>query len=111
MQLPEFLDTDDGGFIYPKGHRIGLHHILRLYSAGHSAEMIAANYPTLSLSLIHKVIAFYLDNRAEVDAYIADHDRAIADQMAGGSIGPSVAELRDRLERKRKAEFQPTDAI
>jgi uncharacterized protein (DUF433 family) len=104
MQLPDFLDADDGGFIHAKGHRIGLHHILRLYSAGHSPEMIVANYPTLSLSLVHKVIALYLDNSPEVDAYIAEHDRIISEQMASGRSGPTMAELRGRLETKRKAE-------
>jgi uncharacterized protein (DUF433 family) len=111
MQLPEFLDIDDGGFIHAKGHRIGLHHILRLYNAGHSPEMIVANYPTLSLSLVHKTIAFYLDHATEVDAYIADHDRAMAEQVASSQPGPSLAQLRARLESKRKAEVQRSELI
>ena len=33
--------------------------------------MLLGFFPTLSLALIHKVIAFYLENQAEVDAYVA----------------------------------------
>src|SRR5579863_9914467 len=109
MQLPDFLDPDDGGFIHAKGHRIGLHHVLRLYNGGHSPEMIAANYPTLSLSLIHKIIAFYLDHSAEVDAYMAEHELVIAEQAANARSGPTISELRARLAAKHGAETQPSD--
>ena len=31
--------------------------------------MLAARYPTLSLSLVHRVIAFYLDNQSELERF------------------------------------------
>jgi uncharacterized protein (DUF433 family) len=61
MELPDFLTTDDCGYIHAKGHRIGLHHVIRLYNDGASAEMIAAHYPTLSSALIHETIGFYIE--------------------------------------------------
>lgn len=100
MTLPEFLSSDDGGFVYATGHRIGLHHVLRLYNAGHSPEMIAAHYPTLPLALVHKIIAFYLENQSEVDPYLAQHDAEIEGQMAGAQPAPTVAELRARLDAR-----------
>ena len=30
MTLPEFLEMDEGGFINLTGHRIGLHHVVRM---------------------------------------------------------------------------------
>jgi len=101
MQLPDFLARDDAGFIYLTGHRIGLHHVFRLYCAGASPEMIAAHYPTLGLSLIHRVIAFYLDNMGEIDQYVAGHEREIQQQIASTPAGPSIATLRQRLEQLR----------
>jgi len=101
MHLPEFLSTDDAGFIHAKGHRIGLHHVLRLYNEGYSPEMIAAQYPSLPLALVHKIIAFYLENGAAVDAYIAEHDREIQNQIAGARPAPPIADLRSRLESRR----------
>jgi hypothetical protein len=42
-----------------------------IYDEGYSAEMLAEEFPTLSLALIHKTIGFYLENRADIDTYIA----------------------------------------
>jgi uncharacterized protein (DUF433 family) len=101
MTLPVFLESDDGGFISLTGHRIGLHHVVRMYADGSSPEGIAAYFPSLSLALIHKTIAFYLENQSEVDCYMAEHDAEISRQIAAGPKAPSVAELRVRLEQMR----------
>jgi uncharacterized protein (DUF433 family) len=105
MRLPEFLTADDGGFIHAVGHRIGLNHVIRLYNEGYSPETLAGHFPTLSLALVHKIIAFYLENRADVDAYLAAHDREIERQTAEPRTAPTLAQLRDRLETQRKAEM------
>jgi len=70
MVLPDFLRSTDGE-IQLTGHRLGLYHLVVRYNEGESAEMLASRYPTLPLSLVHKVIAFYLDNQSEVDSYMA----------------------------------------
>src|SRR5258708_5217361 len=103
MNLPDFLTSDDGGFIHFTGHRIGLHHVIRNYVAGYTPEMLAAELPTLPLALIHKVIAFYLENQSAVEQYIAAHDRTIEKQIAASGPTLSTAELRRRLEQMRGA--------
>ncbi len=107
MQLSEFLQVDDGGFIGLKGHRIGLHHVVREYNEGLSAEGLQARFPTLALPLIHKVIAFYLENQDEVDRYITGHDAEIDRQAAASKPVPNIVELRRRLEAMRQAELKP----
>jgi len=112
MQLPDFLTADDGGYIQARGHRIGLNQVVRLYQDGYSPEMISEYYPTLPLALIHKIIAFYLENTAEVDAYVAEHDREMERQMSQPQTTPTLAELRKRLDAKRRADapaYGPTD--
>jgi uncharacterized protein (DUF433 family) len=104
MNLPEFLTLDDGGFIQIAGHRIGLHHVVRMYEDGSSVETIADHYPTLPLALVHKIIGFYLENRPEVLRYLARQEEAFAGQSAVPQAGPSLAELRRRLEQKQRAE-------
>jgi uncharacterized protein (DUF433 family) len=99
MTLPDCLETDAGGFVHMRGHRIGLHHVVRMYAEGSSPEGIAAEYPSLALSLIHRVIAFYLENQGEVDAYVAEHEREVARQIAAEPKAPSVTELRRRLQQ------------
>jgi uncharacterized protein (DUF433 family) len=105
MQLPDFLHLQDGE-IRLAGHRVALVHVVKLYNEGHSAEMIAASLPTVSLSLIHHVIAFYLDHQSEVDAQVTAHDREM-DRLEAKSRQtrptPSLAELRQRLNSMRRA--------
>ena len=98
IQLPEFLVQDQYGEIRLTGHRIGLLHVVDLYNGGASAEGILCDLPTLSLPLIHKNIAFYLENQAELDDYLSK-TRADIDRMAAvPSTGPTMAELRKRVE-------------
>jgi uncharacterized protein (DUF433 family) len=98
MTLPDFLTQHPYGEIRLTGHRIGLLHVVQYYNEGFSPEMLLEQFPTLPLSLIHKVIAFYLDNRAEVDAYVAKCEAELDQQRAAAPKGPSLAELRRRLE-------------
>jgi len=97
MTLPDFLTKDDDGFVHLTGHRIGLEHLVYYYNSGYSAEMLACEYPTLGLPIIHKVIAFYLENRDEVDRYVARSQDAAARQRQQADKGPSLTELRRRL--------------
>lgn len=101
MTLPDFLSREPGGFVRLTGHRIGLHHVVRSYNEGFSPEMILGEYPTLPLALIHKVIAFYLENQTEVDSYMAAEEQATAAQRAAAVPGPSLQELRQRMRKLR----------
>jgi uncharacterized protein (DUF433 family) len=104
MTLPDFLAQNAYGYIHLADHRIGLRHVVDLYVEGCSPEQIVDHFPTLSLALVHKVIAFYLDNRADVDAYVAQ-SRAKVERLAAGPLqGPDHAELHRRMEAKRRLE-------
>jgi uncharacterized protein (DUF433 family) len=103
MQLPEFLTRDELGSIRLTGQRVGLAHLLYGYNDGFSPEMLWSEYPAIPLALIHKVIAFYLENQAEVDAYLAQCQDTIEHQRRQPSPGPTVAEMRQRLLARRPA--------
>jgi len=107
MQLPDFLQSEpDTGFIRLTGHRIGLTHVVRLYNEGNSAELISASFPTLPLPLVHKVLAFYLENQAEVDAHVAADTAELRRQEAEADAnrkGPTLAELRRRFNSMRRS--------
>jgi uncharacterized protein (DUF433 family) len=97
MTVPDFLCTTDEGEILLRGHRIGLFHVVRLYNAGYSPEMLVCQYPTLPLALVHKVIAFYLDHRDEVDQYVARSELELAEERECGKH-LALSDLRARLE-------------
>ena len=104
MVLPDFLTQNADGEIILTGHRVGLYHVVQYYREGFSPEMLACQYPTLSLALIHKVVAYYLDNRAEVDSYISACRDELDRQQGGNNRHINTAELRERLEKRRPAE-------
>jgi uncharacterized protein (DUF433 family) len=74
MRLEDYLDVQSDDVIRLRGHRIGLEHIVERYHEGYSPEQIALEYPGVSLEQIHAVIAYYLHNQQEVEAYIARID-------------------------------------
>lgn len=96
MKLPEFLNQTSDGEILLTGHRLGLYHLIERYNAGDSAEMIASRYPTVPLALVHRTIAFYLENRTTADAYLATCATALSEQRAAAPRFDFDA-LRDRL--------------
>jgi uncharacterized protein (DUF433 family) len=104
MRLPDFLTQQPDGEITLTGHRIGLYHIVQHYLEGFSPEMLACQYPTVPLALIHKVLGYYLDNRAEVDSYMAACRHELDRQQGENSRRVDMAALRQRLESRRRAE-------
>ena len=103
MTLPEFLRQDAGGFIHVTGHRIGLQDLVYYYDEGYSPEALLDVFPTLSLALVHKLIAFYLENQMDVKAYVATCEAEMERQRALAPRGPDVAELRRRLANRQAA--------
>jgi uncharacterized protein (DUF433 family) len=104
MNLPDFFAQDKYDYIHLAEHRIGLIHVVDLYREGYSPEMLLDHFPTLSLALIHKVIAFYLENQTEVDTNIAQCRAEIDRQTAAPQPGPDRGEMRRRMEARRRAE-------
>lgn len=100
MNLPDFLTRHSHGEIRLTGHRIGLFHIVEGYQEGLTPEAITERYPSLPLVLVYKAIAFYLENRHEVDAYVAACREEIEKQAAAPQPGPDLTELRRRMEAK-----------
>jgi uncharacterized protein (DUF433 family) len=94
--LPEFL-TAARGEVRLTGHRINLFSVLRLYQEGYSAEALAARFPTVSLAVIHKIIAFYLENQEVVDVYVSQYGEELAELERQNPTRITTQMLRDRL--------------
>jgi uncharacterized protein (DUF433 family) len=107
MKLPEFLTEWPDGEIVLTGHRISLYHVVSDYRQGASPEQLHEDYPTLPFELIQKVLAFYKENKREVDDYVTRYreelDRQYAEYVAAGR-GIDWDELRRRFEALKEAE-------
>ena len=95
--LAGVLEQDTLGQVYVAGHRITLYDFVMSYNDGLSAEMLVGQFPTLSLALVHKVIAFYLEHADAVDRYVARENDTLAEQRASAPTGVSLEDLRRRL--------------
>ena len=73
MKLEDYFDylaTDD---IRIKGTRVGIESVLYEYvHRQQTPEAIAQRFPTLTLEQVYAAILYYLRNRPEMDAYLAD---------------------------------------
>ena len=104
MQLPDFLVEVPYGEIRLTGHRIGLYHVVDLYNDGYSPERLHEEFPTLPVDLINKVIAFYRENKTEVDAYMAECVAEMERQRAANPSRFDWAEMRRRFEEQPRTE-------
>ena len=68
MTIP--LRTDEHGAIRIGNTRVTLDSIINFYLQGESPEDLHAGFPSVPLSDIYAVIAYYLSHRAEVDSYL-----------------------------------------
>ena len=70
----DYIEKRETGY-YVIGSRVSLDSIVYAFLDGNSAEGIVESYPTLTLEQVHGSLAFYLANRAEIDAYLAEGER------------------------------------
>jgi uncharacterized protein (DUF433 family) len=112
MTLPDFLTSDADDEIRIAGHRIRLIDVAQRYQEGFSVEGIVDYYPTLSLPLVHKAIAYFLENEpdvlARVDARRAD---MVQLQTNAGPATPSLIELRARFANKSRTASSEAKAV
>lgn len=102
MELPDYLHNDADGEIRFKGHRIRLIDVVARYEEGCAPESILLDwYPNLNLAVVHKAIAFYLENEAEVTAMREANDAEMERLAAAPSSTPSLEELRRRFKLRR----------
>ena len=67
---PAPLKLNMDGVVLVGGTRVTLDTVVTAFNQGATAEEIAYRYPSLSLADIYATIAFYLNNTAEVEAYL-----------------------------------------
>lgn len=105
MDLPDFLTRSSDGNIVVPGRRIRLYDIVREFNDGQSAEMICLRFAPMPLAMVYKVIGFYLDHRAEVDAYVQGI-RDDLDRLRASGNHQTAAEVRARIEARAAAQHR-----
>jgi len=106
MKLDDlYLEMHSEDDVRVKGTRVGIEHLLSAYLAGGTPEEMAIEFPTLTLEQVHGVIAWYLRNREDADAYLhrwqSRARRARTQQQELGE--PEVVQRLRRLAEQRVA--------
>ncbi len=69
------LVADAQGVVRVARTRVTLDTVVAAFQDGLTAEEIAEQYPSLPLSQVYAVIAYYLDHQVEVHSYLAARKR------------------------------------
>jgi uncharacterized protein (DUF433 family) len=104
MNLPEFLVDRAEREIRLAGHRISLYQFDSFYQEGCTPEMLHEEFPSIPRSLIYRVIRFYHENQAEVDAYVAEQASVLERLEASTPPSPALLDRRRKLEEMRRTE-------
>ncbi|MEP6988934.1 MAG: DUF433 domain-containing protein [Chloroflexota bacterium] len=72
---PVPITQDDSGMIRIDGTRVTLQTLVYAFRQGDSPEQIVESYPVLRLADVYTVIAYYLNRRDEVDAYVREQEK------------------------------------
>ena len=95
------LTTSDDGTIRVGNTRVRLDTLVYAFNEGYTAEEIVAQYPALALSDVYAVIAYYLNDRAAVDAYIATRKEKARTMQTDIESKPEYQAFRQALLERR----------
>lgn len=95
------LTQDADGTVRVTGTRVTLDTIVLAFKRGNTAEQIQDSFPSLTLSQIYGVIAWYIDHQDEAEEYLKERQTeadAIREEIEGE---PRYAEFRETIRRRR----------
>ncbi len=100
------LKIDEDAVIRVGNTRVTLQAVIADFHRGASPEEIAHHYSALNLSEVYLVVGYYLQNQAEVDAYVQEQQQLAAEARQAYEADHPNDPLRQRLlaqlEAKRK---------
>lgn len=70
------LNADKNGVMRVGNTRVTLDTVVHSFEQGHTAEEIVSHYPALHLADVYTVIAYYLNNQTQVNAYLQQEQEA-----------------------------------
>jgi uncharacterized protein (DUF433 family) len=95
------LKADEHDVIYVSGTKVTLDTIIACHLQGDTPEAVHQGFPTVPLTDIYTVIAYYLAHQEEVDAYLIQRDQA-AEQVRREIESRYSPQEQDRTEHFRQ---------
>ena len=97
----EYITQLENGAYRIAGTRVSLDSVVYAYRRGELPEGIVVSFPSLTLAQVHGALAFYLDHRAEIDAYLQQNEADFeAMRQAARAKDPAFYEKLARLRQE-----------
>jgi uncharacterized protein (DUF433 family) len=88
----------DSGALRVGQTRVLLELVVRAFQDGATPEAIVQRYPTLSLTEVYGVIAYYMRHRSDVESYLAERERQAEEvERRLEALQGDLSEVRERL--------------
>lgn len=97
------MKADRDGVIRVGGTRVRLETVIYAFNEGCIPEEIVSQYPALKLADVYAVIAYYLNDRAAIDAYISNRSETARTLRQEIEATPEYHQFRQRLLARRQA--------
>jgi len=97
------LQEDASGVIRVENTRVTLDSVVWAFREGASAEEIAERFPAITLGAVYAAIAYYLQNRAELDAYLQRREAEGEHIRNRIESWPDAKDFRERLLERKSA--------
>ena len=94
-----YIEERDGG-LYVAGSGVSLDSVVIRFQEGASPDKIVHSFPSLKLSQVCGVIAYYLENKEAIKDYIAEGEREL--EQAAVPLSQTNPELFSRLKAARR---------
>lgn len=103
FELP--LRLDGQGTIRVGQSRVTLEVVIEAYQRGTNPEIIARQFPAVTLAEVYATIAYYLQHQPELDVYLRVREETAAPLVAELAARTNPVGMRERL-RTRLADMQ-----
>ena len=94
-----YIEERNGG-LYVAGTGVSLDSVVIRFQQGASPNKIVQSFPTLRLSQVYGVIAYYLENETAIDEYVAAGEREL--ERSAVPLSQTNPDLFARLEAARR---------
>jgi len=94
-----YVEERNGG-LYAAGTGVSLDSIVIRFQQGASPQRIVQSFPTLKLSQVYGVIAYYLENEPTISDYVAEGEREL--ERKAVPLSQTNPELFARMEAARR---------
>jgi uncharacterized protein (DUF433 family) len=111
---PVPIRLDEGGAVRVGRTRVLFELVVHAFVSGETPETIVDSYDTLQLADVYAVIAYYLRHKEDVEEYLKEHEKRVAEirakiQARQGDGSDLKARLLARREAMRKNGTWPGD--